>query len=95
MDLKKAPHFPGSSSVNGFLKSDASKEVWSSITTTNEGALPYFKRYDWCSSLSESNLTQLKISYNIQASISFELPPHGVFGNEGYASKVAITRSFL
>lgn len=79
----------------GSSKAHASKEVQLSTTTTDYGILPYFKGYDWCSSLSEEDLTHLKISYDIPWSISFELPPNEVIDGESYALNATIIESFL
>lgn len=96
MASEKANHLIGfGSSPIATSKSNTSKEVQSSITPTYEATLPYFERNDWHSSLSKEDPTQLKMSYNIPASFSFELPLHGVIDREGYASNVAIIESFL
>lgn len=61
----------------------------------DEATLPYFEGYDWRSSLSQDDLTQLKMSYNVSASISFKLPLHGVINHEGYALNATIIKYFL
>lgn len=89
MATKNTPHYsPSSFFVVRSSKFDASKEILLSVTRSDEGRLPYFERYDWQSTLSEKHLTQLKICYNIPASIYLEVLSHGVIDSEGYMSRV-------
>lgn len=77
-------HTSTNSYAVGSSKYDLSKEIPSFVKSTNDSTLPYFEGYNRHSTLTKKELSLLKISYNILASISFELPS---YGNTSYGNK--------